>query len=153
MSRDYDLQGISQDNPVLVSYLREIHLQKYVQEPLFQQHSPSPLNDEGKSASTTTISRSTAANAEYVVNELLGGQLTGSFIQSAIGTSSDSLMIAPYLIERFAWRGLIVEPDPKKFFGYGRTYGGRKDVHVIHACFSPTGNNSSSINRSKKLID
>lgn len=136
MSRDYDLQGISQDNPVLVSYLREIHLQKYVQEPIFRQHVSSTT---ATTNSTTSTSRSTVAMAEFVVNDLLSGKRSGTFIQSAIGASSDNLMIAPYLIDRYEWRGLIVEPDPKKFFGYGKTYGGRSDVHVIHACFSPTG--------------
>lgn len=135
MSRDYELNGISQDNPVLVTYLREMHLKKFIQEPLFN-----AVDGEGEtSPSSIVTSKFTAEMAEYVATELLQRKEGGTFIQSSIGQSSDSLMIAPYLIEQLQWRGLIVEPDPKKFFNYGKIYGRHRDVHVIHACFSPTG--------------
>lgn len=133
MSRDYDLQGISQDNPVLVTYLREVHLRKYAQEPLFNE----VVVEE--SASHSPSNKFNAEMAELVATELLQRKVGGTFIQSSIGAGSDSLMIAPHLIERYQWRGLIVEPDPKKFFGYGKQYGRNRDVYVIHACFSPTG--------------
>lgn len=143
MSRDYEFQGISQDNPVLVSYLREMHLKKYVQVPLFDAPLVTAAEDDPlapPSITAGTGSKFTAEMGEFVAKELLQGKVGGVFIQSSMGTSSDNLMIAPYLIHKYQWQGLIVEPDPKKFFNYAKQYARQKDdVHVIHACFSPTG--------------
>lgn len=132
MTRDYDLQGISQDNPVLVSYLREVHLKKYVDVPMF--------NHPTASEATMSLNKlsAQAQMGDFVARDLLNSKQNGVFIQSFIG-ASDNFMMAPYLMEQWNWSGLIVEPDPKKYFIYGRDYGKRPNVNVIHACFSPTG--------------
>lgn len=127
MSRDYDLQDISQDDPVLVSYLREVHLKKYIQEPLFHRE---PTSDR----STTFIGSSMG---EFVAGDLLKNKSKGVFMQSSMGASEG--LMAPYLVDKLEWTGLIVEPDPKRYFNYGREFGQSTNVNVIHACFSPTG--------------
>lgn len=133
MTRDYDLQGISQDNPVLVSYLREVHLKKYIDAPLFN-----PDSMAASEPTTAALNKLPAQMGEFVARDLLGAKRNGVFIQSFIG-NSDSFMMAPYLMEQWNWSGLIVEPDPKKYFTYGKDYGQRPNVNVMHACFSPTG--------------
>lgn len=129
MSRDYDLQDISQDDPVLVSYLREVHLKKYIHEPLFHRKPTTFIASSNKLV---------AQMGEFVVRDLLNKKSKGVFMQSSMG-ASDGLMVGPYLVDKFEWTGLIVEPDPKRFFNYGREYGQNSNVNVIHACFSPTG--------------
>lgn len=147
MSRDYELQGISQDNPGLISYVREVHLRKYANTPYFAQPEEEEEDQEQQQQVKTKKKNSesdwdyrgrrelTPEMAQFVVEDLLAGKRRGVFVQSMTG-ANDALMTAQWLVGGAAWTGVIIEPEPRKYFNYRKHYGHR-GVDTVHACVSP----------------
>lgn len=146
MSRDYELQGISQDNPGLISYVREVHLRKYANTPYFaqpeegeeQEQEDQHLEPKKKNSDDWDFRgrrELTPKMAQFVVEDLLAGKHRGVFVQSMTG-ANDALMTAQWLIGGAAWTGVIIEPEPRKYFNYRKHYGHR-GVDAVHACVSP----------------
>lgn len=141
MSRDYDLLGVSQDNPALISYLREVHMRKYSNTPFFNTEE----DEAGRSLNISGRHEVGAEMAQYVAQLVSpkpkekGGvrefKTGGIFVQSLTG-NADTLMTAPWLAT-LNWTGVIVEPDPRKYFNYRKQNIQRPQVEVVHACVSP----------------
>lgn len=132
MSRDYELHGVRQDDPTLVTVIREFHLKRM------------PTNFLKNSApdATSTIERHDLVPEIATTIANLVGQSApkrnGVFVQSLI-SSSGSMITAPWLSEELGWSGLIVEPDPKRYFGFRKENARRPQVQVVLACVSSNG--------------
>lgn len=132
MSRDYELHGVRQDDPTLIMVIREFHLK------------PLPLNfmKNGVLDASSTVERheqvpklATAMATRLSPN---GPRRNGIFVQS-LTASSGSMLTASYLSEELGWSGLIVEPDPKRYFGFRKENARRPGVQVVQACVSTNG--------------
>ncbi|XP_037805583.1 protein Star [Lucilia sericata] len=173
MSRDYELYGVAQDDPQLIAFLREIHMRKYPNH--FFKASPT-AEDNGlpggggggnylnSLAGATHLNLSAHPNeltpkmAYYVANTL-HGKTNGAVIQSLTG-SLGHLMTAPWLSETFNWAGVIVEPEPRRYFTLRKQNALRPHMQVVHACVSPnpypkevTIHNEESEVRINSLLD
>lgn len=127
MSRDYELFGVAQDNPTLIAFLREIHMKKYPMH--FLKKAPAEhLNFTGHHELTPEM-------AHYVSN-LVGNKMDGAVIQSLPGQMG-SYMTAPWLAETLNWAGVIVEPEPRRYFTLRKQNAFRSKMQVVHACVSP----------------
>lgn len=73
--------------------------------------------------------------SHYVAN-LLGGKMNGATIQSLTGTLGN-LMTAPWLAETLNWAGVIVEPEPRRFFTLRKQNAQQTHLQIVHACVSP----------------
>lgn len=129
MTRDYELQGISQDNPGLISYVRQVHLHP---SSTGHEHQLGASSDEWQFRGRGEL---TPQMAQFVAEKLLGGRRRGVFVQSMTG-ANEALMTAPWLVGGAQWTGVLVEPDPRKYFELRKLYGPR-GVDVVHACVSP----------------
>lgn len=127
MSRDYELIGVAQDDPTLIAFLREIHMKKYPMHFL--------KNEPAEHLNFTNQHELTPEMAHYVA-DLVGGKLNGAAIQSLTGQAG-SLMTAPWLAETLNWAGVIVEPEPRRFFTLRKQNIHRAKMQVVHACVSP----------------
>lgn len=129
MSRDYELVGVAQDDPTLVAFIRDFHMKKYPMN--FLKNAPiEHLN-------FTEHHELTPEMAHYIAN-LVGDKTNGVFIQSLTGPTSES-MTAPWLAETLNWGGLIIEPEPRRYFTYRKQNVHRPKVQVVHACVSTSG--------------
>ncbi|XP_037958576.1 protein Star [Teleopsis dalmanni] len=136
MSRDYEFYGVAQDNPRLIEFLQQLHMPKNAlhfvknrdasNEPQQQQH----FNFSGAHKNELTPEM-----AHYVA-DLVGGKMNGAVIQSLPGTLGH-LMTAPWLAETLNWAGVIVEPEPRRFFTLRKQNAQRDRMQVLHACVSP----------------
>lgn len=135
MTRDYDLVGVTQDDPQLISYVRDIYMRRYANS-LYSAAPPQQLHHQpwdyrGRRELTPRM-------AQFVVDELLDGKQGGVFVQSMTGAANERLMTAQWLAGGAAWTGVIVEPDLRKYFEYHREMAAHgKGVDVVHACVSP----------------
>lgn len=77
----------------------------------------------------------TAEMANYV-SDLVGGKENGAFIQSLPGAMGH-LMTSPWLAATLNWVGLVVEPEPRRFFTLRKQNAQRPGLQVVHACISP----------------
>ncbi|XP_053958471.1 protein Star [Anastrepha ludens] len=143
MSRDYEFFGVVQDDPTLIAFLRQIQMRKY----------PMHFHKEGQgavgamavppsSSAATHFNFSThyeglAPEMAHYVADLLGGKENGAFIQSLPG-SMGHLMTAPWLAATLNWAGIVVEPEPRRFFTLRKQNAQRPDLQVVHACISPS---------------
>ncbi|KAJ8920170.1 hypothetical protein NQ315_011831 [Exocentrus adspersus] len=117
MSQDYELLEVAQDNPQLVTYIREVHLA-----PAIEPHHK-PLESEN------AISKDTA----YVL-KLLKNKRDGIFVEA--GAYSDGKTSkTEWLEEKLNWRGLLIQPDPRHYFSLRRH--NRVRSQAVHACLSP----------------
>ncbi|KAJ8967944.1 hypothetical protein NQ314_002560 [Rhamnusium bicolor] len=117
MSQDYELLGVSQDNPQLVIYIREVHLAPAIE----PHHKALESEDE--------VSRDTA----YVL-KLLKNKRDGIFVEA--GAYSDGKTSkTEWLEEKLNWRGLLIQPDPRHYFSLRRH--NRVRSQAVHACLSP----------------
>ncbi|CAG9818558.1 unnamed protein product [Phaedon cochleariae] len=118
MSQDYDLLGVSQDNPQLVMYIKEVHLTPAIE----LHHKPLESKDE------------VSPDTSYVL-KLLKNKTYGVFVEAGAyddGKTSKT----EWLEEKFSWRGLLIQPDPRHYFNLRRH--NRKRCQAVHACLSPT---------------
>ncbi|XP_055845295.1 protein Star [Episyrphus balteatus] len=127
MSRDYELFGVAQDDPTLIAFLREIHMKKYPMH--FLKNAPA------EHLNFTNQHELTPEMAHYVA-DLVGGKLNGAAIQSLTGQAGN-LMTAPWLAETLNWAGVIVEPEPRRYFTLRKQNVHRAKMQVVHACVSP----------------
>lgn len=128
MTRDYDLMNINQDNPSLVSYVRDIHMKKYPM--AFLEKMPLEQYNYTNSHELAPVM------GKYIAENLLNNKQEGVFFQSLTGSNGE-MMTAPWFTEQLRWGGTIVEPDPRKYFNYRRHYVHRDNIQIIHACLSP----------------
>ncbi|ENN71675.1 protein Star [Dendroctonus ponderosae] len=117
LSKDLELNSISQDNPQLIMYLREVALFPAIEthhKPLESQEDPT---DE----------------TEYVLR-LLNHKQNGVFVEA--GAYSDGRSSKTEVLERrFNWKGLLIQPDPRHYFNLRRH--NRLRSQCAHACLSP----------------
>lgn len=148
MSRDYELYGVAQDDPQLIAFLREIHMRKYPMH-FFKTSSETASADNslpgGRGGGITGLpnhlnlsaypNELTPKMAYYVANALQG-KTNGAVIQSMTG-SLGHLMTGPWLSEMLNWAGVIVEPEPRRYFTLRKQNALRPRMQVVHACVSP----------------
>ncbi|KAM7353900.1 EGF receptor activation regulator Star isoform 1-T3 [Cochliomyia hominivorax] len=175
MSRDYELVGVAQDDPQLIAFLRKIHMRKYPMH--FFKTSSEAAADNGlpgggggvgvnslNDLTTSHLNLSAYPNeltpkmAYYVANTLQG-KTNGAVIQSLTG-SLGHLMTGPWLSEMLNWAGVIVEPEPRRYFTLRKQNALRPRMQVVHACVSPnpypkeiTIHNEESEVRINSLLD
>ncbi|XP_037708758.1 protein Star [Drosophila subpulchrella] len=150
MSRDYELNGVSQDDPALIAFLRQIHMGKYLGKasPKVAAAAASTvgggappnaprLATAGSTFGTSGNSSGSGADqlAHYVA-DLVGGKMNGAVIQSLSGPLAH-LITAPWLSEQLNWMGVLVEPEPRWYFTLRKQNAQRARMQVVHACVSP----------------
>lgn len=164
MSRDYEFFGVAQDDPTLIAFLREIHMRKYpmhfVKNAPIDDATASPAVAAAAAAAAATAAAGAArltaaasgaitthfnfsnhyegltADMAHYVGDLVGGKENGAFIQSLPGAMGH-LMTAPWLAATLNWVGLVVEPEPRRFFTLRKQNAQRPGLQVVHACISP----------------
>lgn len=131
MTRDYDLVGVSQDDPELITYVRDIYLRRYSNSYFAAStRAQQPWDYHQRRELTPRM-------AEYVADELLRGKRGGVFVQSMTG-ANERLMTGQWLAGGAQWTGLIVEPELRKYFEYKKVVvAAQNGVEVVHACVSP----------------
>ncbi|KAK5644862.1 hypothetical protein RI129_006162 [Pyrocoelia pectoralis] len=119
MSRDNEFLGVAQDNPDLITYIREVHLS-----PAIEPHHK-PLESLGPFPTEDTA---------YII-KLLNNKKEGTFVEA--GAYSDGRVSkTEYLEKRLSWHGLLIQPEPTHYFKLKRHNRGRSQA--IHACLSST---------------
>ncbi|XP_056648338.1 protein Star [Diorhabda sublineata] len=118
MSQDYDLLGVSQDNPQLIMYIREVHLTPAAE----PNHKPLKSDEE--------ISEDTA----YVI-KILKNKHKGFFVEAGAYNDGKTSK-TEWLEEKLNWQGLLIQPDPRHYFSLRRH--NRKHSQAIHGCLSPS---------------
>lgn len=117
LNKDMELNGISQDDPQLIMYLKEVALF-----PAIETHHK-PLESQEVIPPDT----------DYVL-KLLNYKKNGLFVEA--GAYSDGKTSKTEALERkFNWKGLLVQPDPRHYFNLRRH--NRAKSQCIHACLSP----------------
>ncbi|KAH8352051.1 hypothetical protein KR084_001509 [Drosophila pseudotakahashii] len=147
MSRDYELNGVAQDDPALIAFLRQIHMGKYLGKASPKVASAatvglgSPPNSPRLATAGSTFgsgnsSGSGADQLAHYVADLVGGKMNGAVIQSLSGPLAH-LITAPWLSEQLNWMGVLVEPEPRWYFTLRKQNAQRARMQVVHACVSP----------------
>ncbi|KAH8339444.1 hypothetical protein KR074_011084 [Drosophila pseudoananassae] len=148
MSRDYELNGVAQDDPALIAFLREIHMGKYLGKasPKVVTASAagggsSPGGSPPRPAAISPLSSSNSSGSgadqlAHLVADLVGGKMNGAVIQSLSGPLAH-LITAPWLSEQLNWMGVLVEPEPRWYFTLRKQNAQRTKMQVVHACVSP----------------
>ncbi|XP_066146610.1 protein Star [Euwallacea fornicatus] len=117
LSKDMELNGIAQDDPQLIMYLREVALF-----PAIEPHQKS-----------FEVQEPTFADTEFVL-KLLNFKKNGIFVEA--GAYSDGKTSKTEVLERkFNWKGLLIQPDPRHYFNLRRH--NRAKSQCVHACLSP----------------
>ncbi|XP_030768349.1 protein Star [Sitophilus oryzae] len=117
LSKDMELNGISQDDTQLIIYLREMAIS-----PAIEPHHK-PLE------SLNVMSNET----EYLL-KIFNNKKNGIFVES--GAYSDGKTSKTEVLERqYEWKGLLIQPDPRHYFNLRRH--NRVRSQCIHACLSP----------------
>ncbi|XP_016997756.2 protein Star [Drosophila takahashii] len=143
MSRDYELNGVAQDDPALIAFLRQIHMGKYLGKasPKVASVGPPPNSPRlaataGSTFGNSNSSGSGADQLAHYVADLVGGKMNGAVIQSLSGPLAH-LITAPWLSEQLNWMGVLVEPEPRWYFTLRKQNAQRARMQVVHACVSP----------------
>ena len=167
MSRDYDLYSVAQDDPTLIAFLREIHMRKYTKTRQAVataagavgvgsvgdfNHTPGASLPNIAASSSSSSSRTSYQNFNFssvrhqsdlttemmghYVADLLLGKMNGAVIQSLPG-SLGHFLTAPWLLETLNWAGVIVEPEPRRFFTLRKQNAQHAHLQIVHACVSP----------------
>lgn len=148
MSRDYELNSVSQDDPALIAFLRQIHMRKYM-----SMAKSAAVSSSGKApAASAAVPPAGTGNSSsnggggggnsvsdqlaHYVSDLVGGKLNGAVIQSLSGPLAH-LITAPWLSEQLNWMGVLVEPEPRWYFALLKQNAQRQRMQVVHACVSP----------------
>ncbi|EDW39643.1 GL15087 [Drosophila persimilis] len=155
MSRDYELNGVAQDDPKLIAFLRHFEMGKYMGKPSVKAAAAAAQPNTGLGvgvppaaaaaaaaaaggslSSYGNSSGSTADQLAHYVADLLGGKMDGAVIQSLSGPLAH-LITAPWLNEHLNWMGVLVEPDPRWYFTLRNQNAQRARMQVVQACVSP----------------
>lgn len=136
LNKDMELNGISQDDPQLIMYLKEVALF-----PAIETHHKPLESQEVIPPDTDYVLK--LLNYKVIKNQkcwflfssyfcLL--QKNGFFVEA--GAYSDGKTSKTEALERkFNWKGLLVQPDPRHYFNLRRH--NRAKSQCIHACLSP----------------
>ncbi|XP_068897119.1 protein Star isoform X2 [Tenebrio molitor] len=117
MSQDYELLSVSQDNPQLITYIREVHLRPAIE----PHHKPLESLADGPPEDTA-----------YVI-KLLNNKRDGTFVES--GAYSDGKTSkTEWLEKKLRWRGLLIQSDTRHYFSLRRH--NRVRSQAVHACLS-----------------
>lgn len=127
MSRDDEMHDVEQDDPELVSFIREYHLNGLPPN-FLKSHQTLHSNYIERLESVPSMAKTLASFVDMKKN--------GIFVQSLTGQSG-ALLTAPWLAENLNWGGLIIEPEPRKYFSLGKENAMRPKVRLIEACLSP----------------
>lgn len=127
MTRDDEMHDVEQDDPLLVSFIREYHL-KGLPSNFLKNRQISHSNYIERVESVPSMAKTLASYVNMKKN--------GIFVQSLTGQSG-ALLTAPWLAENLNWGGLIIEPEPNKFFSLSKENAMRPKVRLIEACLSP----------------
>lgn len=131
MTRDYELVGVSQDDPELINYVRDIYLRRYSNAQFTANGHPLQRWDyHGRQELTPRM-------AQFIAEDLLRGKRGGVFVQSMPG-ANERLLTGQWLAGGAQWTGLIIEPELRKYFEFRKELAPQKGVEVVHACVSPT---------------
>ncbi|CAH0555091.1 unnamed protein product [Brassicogethes aeneus] len=117
MSQDNEFSRVSQDNPLLITYIREVHLTPAI-EPNHKL-----INTE-----------ETISNDTLFVIRLLEDKRNGVFVEAGAYNDGKSSK-TNWLEKKLNWRGLLIQPDPRHYFSLKRH--NRLKSQAIHACVSP----------------
>lgn len=126
MSHDDEFHDVQQDDPTLVSFIREYRLKMLPINYLKNQPFDHPNYIE-RLESVPSLAKTLASYVDMKKN--------GVFVQSLTGQSG-ALLTAPWLAEHLNWSGLIVEPEPRKYFSLCKENAMRPKVQIIEACLS-----------------
>lgn len=126
MSRTYEMYGVRQDDPTLLTFIREIHLKKYAMAFMKNAH-VEPINFAERHDLAPEMAR--------LVAELVGSKQNGVFVQS-LPAASATMATAPWLSQTLGWGGIIVEPEPRNYFELRKQNAQRANVQIVHACLS-----------------
>ncbi|XP_019878757.1 protein Star [Aethina tumida] len=117
MSQDNEFYGVAQDNPQLITYIREVHLT-----PAIEPHHKMLESED------------TISNDTIYVLKLLNNKRNGVFVEAgAYGDGKTSK--TDWLERKLNWRGLLIQSDPRHYFSLRRH--NRVRSQAIHACLSP----------------
>ncbi|XP_022906085.1 protein Star [Onthophagus taurus] len=119
MSKDYELLEVTQDNPQLIAYIRQMHLQ--------------PVKETQTEPNDIVLDE---PNEEigYLL-KLLKNKKNGVFVEAGAyndGKTSETL----YLEKKLDWNGLLIQPDPRHYFSLKKH--DRKNSQAVHGCLSPS---------------
>ncbi|XP_017776662.1 PREDICTED: protein Star-like isoform X1 [Nicrophorus vespilloides] len=118
MTQDYELLGVSQDNPELISAIKQYFLKPGVE----PHHKPIEY-----------IAESPSEHIEYLL-KILNNKMNGNFVEAGAygdGKTSET----EWLEKKLSWKGLLVQPDPRHFFNLKRH--NRAKSQLLHGCLSP----------------
>lgn len=132
MSRDYEISGVTQDNPKLIKYIREIYMKQYPQ--TLELSNTFDNYPEVNTNKTVMLS----AEVKMMIPSSFEHKMNGRFI-GATGPL-DVLKPIQYYMNEKNWSGYIIEPDPQRFFTLRKQFAYNKRVQVYHACLSSTEN-------------
>lgn len=121
------MHDVAQDDPLLVSFIREYHLKNLPTNFLKNRQLPHSNYIE-RLESVPSMAKTLASYVDMKKN--------GIFVQSLTGQSG-ALLTAPWLAENLNWGGLIIEPEPRKYFSLSKENAMRPKVRLIEACLSP----------------
>lgn len=121
------MSEVAQDDPVLVSVIRAYHLRP-IPVNFLKNRDTLHTHVVEHSDSVPTLSRAIAGFVDM--------RKDGFFVQSMTGQSGP-LMTATWLADNLNWGGLIVEPEPRKYFALARENAMHPKVKLIEACLSP----------------
>ncbi|KAL3268956.1 hypothetical protein HHI36_008042 [Cryptolaemus montrouzieri] len=118
LSQDFDFMSVTQDNPQLVTYIREVFLG-----PAIEPHHK-PIEYDAKEPPEDIL---------YLL-KLNNNKVDGVFVEA--GAYSDGKTSkTEWLEKRLSWKGLLIQPDPRHFFSLRRH--NRLKSQAAHACLSP----------------
>lgn len=118
MSQDYDFMGVTQDNPELVMYIKEVFLAPAIE----KNHKPIEFNAEGPSEDVA------------FVLQLLKNKKGGTFVESGAYNDGHTSK-TEWLEKQLLWKGLLIQPDPRHYFNLIKH--NRTRSQAAHACLSP----------------
>lgn len=125
MTRD-DEYNVQQDNPVLVSMIRQLYLQ--------ENHRHFKKNNPLAHPNFIELHQSTPMIAQTIAS-YVDMKKDGYFIQS-LTDQSGVFQTAPWLAQNLNWGGLIIEPEARKYFSLCKENAMRPKIQIIQACVS-----------------
>lgn len=118
LSQDFDFLSVSQDNPQLVTYIKEVFLGPAIE----PHHKPIEYNAEEPSEEISFVLK------------LLNNKVNGFFVEAGAYNDGKTSK-TEWLEKRLLWKGLLIQPDPRHFFSLRRH--NRLRSQAAHACLSP----------------
>ncbi|XP_044754470.1 protein Star [Coccinella septempunctata] len=118
LSQDFDFLSVTQDNPQLVTYIKEVFLGPAVE----PHHKPLEYLAEEPSEEIVFVLK------------LLNNKVNGYFVEAGAYNDGKTSK-TEWLEKKLLWKGLLIQPDPRHFFNLRRH--NRLRSQAAHACLSP----------------